>query len=719
MISFPNREITYVFEDLEGDPNVVSADYSGEFIASYLDGALTTGGKSSVYNGLKRLNRTGEEKVSLEEARNSVGEWIGVFEKAGDQSTYIVAADPFGYQPVFYRQVTLPGGRTALLASNSFRSICSRAKALGATNRIAWDVFFSLIGTAHAWSITMQSHQTLEATTSVLVPGEEIVVSDGAWTIRKSDFFEPGDEDYHALVKRGVMKAVSQLTAASRMPVDQKKIFLSGGRDSRMAIALLAAAGVVNDYTVSSVNPATWTPASARPGLYRDLYVANAIRESFGMNWAPHQPATNIPLSFQDSLEFWQSNRSHKNFRFRAPQSLMVADYISTEIRGAAGETFRGFQAVKTLKSYNRFGASASTLEQDIQLLTEELFGQGVLTGDSLSMAKLAVSKSLEKTGGTNIIDALHRRYSVYRNRSHFGHVKASMATGQIPILPLSQPEFVKAAALLSEDDRYENVMAFDIIELAYPDLNTLEFDSGAYPRTARFKGSSSCRWEVREDGPGLDAYRENEAYGAQLRSDAIRKVRKPASFDQRFAAQNRIKELLLDLTAVSEGDKWLPYALQVKLFQLIEGRRLNPLTLLSKLETAWEVFGEAGNFPAIEVIDSNAFQGRVPVVQVNNAPRMNAAGQPAFRVDLKLAGNSVGFQVVAGGGLRKPVTYNARLLTDSGVIATLSAGLSGAGMFKDLQEGMKYRIQFFAYYEGETMVPFKFFSRYFEISTN
>lgn len=716
MLSFPNREITYVFDDVKSDSSIVDLAKSGDFVAIYLDGVLTTRGKSSVSNGLKRLSATEEESISIDDARDSVGEWIGVFEKVGDPSTYVVAADPFGYQPVFYRQITLPGGRTAFLVSNSFRSICARAKALGATNWISWDVFFSLIGTSHAWSITMQSHQTLEASTFVLLPGEEIVVAEDSWAIKNTNFFDPGAEDYHTLVQQGVAKAVSQLKAASNIPVDQKNIYLSGGRDSRMAIALLAAAGVVTEYSVSTVNPATWTPASARPGLYRDLFVANTIRESFGMNWTAHRPATNIPLSFQNSLEFWQSNRSHKNFRFRAQQGLVVSNHISSEIRGAAGETFRGFQAVKTLKSYTQFGASGSTREHDIHLLTEELFGQGILTGDSLSLAKASVNNSLAKTGGENIIDALHRRYSVYRNRSHFGHVKASMATGQIPILPLSQPEFVKAASLLSEDERYENAMAFDILELAYPDLNTLEFDSGAYPQTTRFESSSNHRWEVHEAGAGIDAYRENEDAGASLRSKAVGQTKRPAPFDPRFAAQNRIKELFINLSAVPEGNKWLPYALQVKLFQLIEGRRLNPLTLLSKLETTWEVFGENRSYPAVIVKDSREFQDKVPVILVQDPPLSVVDGQPSFRVDLQVERNSVSFQVVARGCLRKPLTYYARLLADADTISSLAAGASGSGEFSDLRPRVKYRIQFFAYYEGEKMVPFKFFSRYFQV---
>ena len=716
MPNFPNKEITYIFEDVRNDSIYPSASSYGEFIASYLDGMLTTENLSSVFSGLKRLSQDGDERITIAEARASVGEWMGIFEGVGDSGAYLVAADPFGYQPVFYREANLPGGGRALLVSNSFRSICAQAKSLGAKNQLEWGEFFSLIGTPHAWSITMQSHQTLEASTFVLLPGEEIEVSGTSWAVKNTDFFDAGDGDYQTLLERGIAKSVSQLRAATRMPVDQRKIFLSGGRDSRMAISLLAAAGVVNDYSVSTVNPATWTPASARPGLYRDLFVANTIREAFGMDWSDHQPAIRVPLVFQESLEFWQSNRSHKNFRFKAPQSLTVSNCISSEIRGAAGETFRGFQAVKTLKSYRRFGADPNTFEQDVTILSDELFGDGLLTGESLALAKDAISVSLEKTGGDNIIDALHRRYSVYRNRSHFGHVKASMSTGQIPILPLSQPEFVRAATLLTEQERYDNLMAFDIIETAFPDLNTLEYDSGAYPASQRFESSSKKRWNVVEKGSGIEAYREKEEEGALLRAEALRDAKKVPPFDPRFVSQNQLKELFIDLSQTPGGSEWLPYPLQVKFFQSIESRRLNPLTLLSKFETAKEAFGEEGNYPAIVVKQSPRFHDRVPVLRANEDLLPEAVEQPAFRVDLQVEENRVEFQVVAKGRLRRPLNYHARLLSEAGAIAKIDLGSSGKGQFPELHPGEKYRIQFFSYYENEKMVPFKFFSRFFQL---
>ena len=716
MPHFPNREITYIFEDVRTDQTNSSTYFSGEFVASYLDGMITTEKISSVFSGLKRLSQDGDERVTIADARASVGEWMGIFERADNSGEYLVAADPFGYQPVFYREASLPGGRRALLVSNSFRSICARAAALGAKNQLEWGEFFSLIGTQHAWSITMQSHQTLESSTFVLLPGEEIKVSGTSWSVKRTDFFDAGDSDYQTLLEQGIAKSVSQLRAATSMPVDQKKIFLSGGRDSRMAISLLAAAGVVNDYSVSTVNPATWTPASARPGLYRDLFVANTIRESFGMDWSDHQPATNVPLVFQESLELWQSNRSHKNFRFRAPQSVMVSNSISSEIRGAAGETFRGFQAVKSLKSYPRFGAESDTREQDVTILSDELFGDGVLTGESLALAKHAISASLEKTGGANIIDALHRRYSVYRNRCHFGHVKASMNTGQIPILPLSQPEFVKAATLLTEQERYDNVMAFDIIESAFPDLNTLEYDSGAYPDSPRFESSSSKRWNVVDRGLGIEVYREKEEEGALLRAEALRAAKKNAPFDPRFVAQNQLKELFIDLSQTPGGSEWLSYPLQIKFFQLIESRRLNPLTLLSKFETAKEAFGEGGNYPAIVVVQSPYLRDRVPVLRAREDLLPETIEHTAFRVDLQVEEDRVEFQVVTKGKIRQPINYYARLLSEAGSVAKINLGSSGSGEFRELHSGEKYRIQFFSYYENEKMVPFKFFSRYFEV---
>lgn len=718
MVSFPDREITYVFEGVElGErtPEVAS----DSLVASYIDGLLTTSKVSRVFDGQYYLPGEGAGAINLTDARNSTGEWFGIFDSVNGQDVMVVAGDPFGYQPIFYRQVLRSGGDSALLVSNSFRAICSSAQRLGATNRIHWGEFYSLIGTTHAWSITMQSHQTVESSTRVLLPGQEIIISGGKGALTTSKFFEPGEESYESLVERGVTSAVEQLKSASLMDVDQKRIFLSGGRDSRMAISLLVAAGVVDKYSVNTVNPATWTPASARPGLYRDLYVSNAIREFYGMNWTEPQDMSSVPLSFEQSLEFWQSNRSHRNFRFRAPQALSVSRGSSTEIRGAAGETFRGFQAVKTLNSYGRFGATAESKQDDINMLTSDLFENALLEGEAQSLAKEAVAESLANTGGEDIIESLHRRYSVYRNRNHFGHVRASMATGQIPIFPLSQPEFVQAASLLSEKERYENVMAFDIIEWAAPELNSLEYDSGGYPKTSRFRTKSNNEWSVKDSGRGIDLYYSNEEAARRLRSDAIQSRGKMTPFDARFEAQNRVKELLLDLTHDAEGAANLPYSLQVRIFQMIEGRKLNPLTLVSKLETAREAFGEGSNYRMVVVKRAGTFVDSLPVVRSTVAHLPNKVSQPSFRIGLEVGEDRVRFQITSRGHLRSTLTYVARLLNEGGQVSKVDVGPSGEGTFSGLRSDEDYRIQVFAYYKGRTMVPFKFFSRYFSVNGN
>ena len=715
MVSFPNREITYVFQGVDYGGSIPEPAPDG-LAATYIEGLLTTTGVSAIFDGQHHLDSESEETVELADARESTGEWLGIFESKNGKGDVVVAADPFGYQPVFYRQVNRPNGEPTLLVSNSFRSICSCARGLGATNRIHWGEFFSLIGTSHAWSITMQSHQTVESSTKVLLPRQEIFISETRWSLTTSSFFEPGADSYETLLDRGVSKAVKQLRAASQMEVDQKRIYLSGGRDSRMAIALLVAAGVVGQYSVSSVNPATWTPASARPGLYRDLFVANAVREFYGMDWSPPQSSAVVPMTFEQSLEFWQSNRSHKNFRFRAPRTLFVSRGSSTEIRGAAGETFRGFQAVKTLRSYGRFGATPESKLSDIGLLTSDLFDGGLLAGEQLALAKEAVTESLTTVGGADILDALHRRYSVYRNRSHFGHVRASMATGQIPVFPLSQPEFVQAASLITESERYDNLIAFDIIESAAPELNSLEFDSGGYPATPRFSTNSDQKWTVKSSGRGIDLFNANEEDAKRLRAETLSNGPKAPLFDARFESQNRIKELLLDLNQTPDGAANLPYSLQVAMFQLVESRKLNPLTLLSKLETTWEALGEGHTPNTIVVKKSGPFIDSLPMVRVAGEQLTQTSSLPSFKISLKLDGNTVSFQISARGLLRKTMTYVARLLNEDGPVSKVAIGPSGEGSFGGLVAQEKYRIQVFAYYENETMVPFKFFSRYFSI---
>ena len=702
------RELVYVFFDtVEGGTWTDSS--SADYRASYIEGVLVSESAVITSDGRVRL----ENGITLEEARQSSGEWIGVFKSATKTSDLRIAADPLGYQPIFYRQVVLPRGGAALLVANSFRAICGQARAMGAKMALNRSAIATVLGTDHAWATTMQSQFSFEASTKILLPTQEIQISGGKWSISQCSLFDGGGLGYRELLERGIEKSINQLKCATQMDVAQRRINLSGGRDSRMAVALLAAAGVVEDYVVTTVNPETWVPASARPGLFRDLVVSNTIREHFGLKWAPPMEMERTQLDFEHSLDFWQSFRSQKNYRFKAARYLESQLQPNIEIRGAAGETFRGFDAVKTLKAYPILENTPDSFDNDVRRVVKGLYGDSFLSEDFEQDAEDAVREELNCLGGATITEALHRRYAVYRNRSHFGHVRASMSLGQIPILPLSQPEFVQAAGYLSEGERYDNMVAFDLIEASYPDLNVLEFDKGGWPNSERFQSTSTRTWAVHDEGPGIREFFNNQRIFRE-QAEMRAKTASSVPFDARFKAINQIKESAL---VIEESQGVLPYSLQVKLLSQIEGKRLNPFTLLGKLRSIQDGLGDFGRYDTIVVENPMDLKDRLSIIDSSYARVNIRAEQPFFRVDLTVGEESARAQVSAIDAVSYPLTYTMHLLTDDGVAQRVEAGPSGFHDFENLKPGVKYRVQVFAYYQGRKSVPFKFFSRFFTVS--
>ena len=703
------REITYIFYGVEaGNTSSVVAEH--RLNSRYLDGLFISGERAIVADGRVR----NAEPVSLLEARDSSGEWLGVFAAGEESDDYRVASDPFGYQLVFYRQVISGGSHEpALIISNSFRALCNQAKKMGDENEPNAGQVAAVLGTDHAWGITMQSDSTFEQETRALLPGQEIVISNGKWEIADFGMFESKRLSYDALLEKGIKKAVAQLRRAVELPVDQRRINLSGGRDSRMAMALMDAAGVTDFFSVTTVNPATWTPAGARPGLYRDLHVSNTIREAYGLKWSDPMDSNRIWLDFEHSLEFWQSYRSHKNFRFRASKFIDGQIGTNIEVRGAAGETFRGFQAVRSLRSYPGFEDTSSSFEHDVDLLCQELYDDRPLSTFYSDAAKAEVRGLLGRLGGETITEALHRRYSIFRNRSHFGHVRASMALGQIPVFPLSQPEFVQAASLLCESERYDNTVAFDLIERTSPDLTTLEFDSGAWPTTPRFIPTSKRTWSVKDSGVGLDEFFEVQSeFQAKLKA---RSGQPGASvFDARFKSLNLIKEILVKL---QDSHSLFPYNSQVKLLQEIEGKRLNPFTILGKLRSIEESLGEFGGHDAVVVEPPKSMRESLELALPNFAQVAVGESQPTFRVNLSTGPGSVDVFVSAYGNVRGPLSYEFLLLRDGKILDKVASGRSGEARFEGLEAGREHRIQVLAYYRRVQMVPFKFYSRYFKLA--
>lgn len=601
------KDICFTFRGIPHRDNEREDRDAGGYKCINLYGILTSPSRNVISDGVEQL----PSDFSLEEAEDSMGEWCGVFYSAKERA-WAVAADPFGYQPVYYRAIKNDEGEESLLVGSTASAVAFEAAQQGATNAVDPIQAQAILGTNHAFGITMQSNHALCEDTRVLLPREVLFVDGNGWSVTKRAAAVE-NSSYQELIERGAQKAIAQLQTAMELPVDQRHINLSGGRDSRLVMALLSAANLAGEFSVTSMNPETWTPASSRPLLRQDLYVAAAIAEEYNMAWSSPFEYEYVPLSFEGSLALWQQFRAGKNFGFKGRKSYYRQLGTNVELRGAGGETFRGFKAVTSLPSYGKWGNTSSTLSQDLGLVVDDVYGAGVLNSEQKEAQKQSLCGLLEDLGETQVEDGLQHRYSIFRNRSHFGHVRESAANGQIPLLILSQPEFYQAGKLLGKRKMREDQIVFDLVELLDSKLNALRFDNGGWPADKAAQVASRFPWQVPEEGPKLDSFFKNEEQALAHRQEAQARVPKLIknlnTFEPNFRAKNEAKELLQDLQSLPNGQECLSGGVLEKLHGQIDQGLTPPTTLVAKLSSIRDAVLPRTKPTVVEVNGSSGFR--------------------------------------------------------------------------------------------------------------
>ncbi|KKO81309.1 hypothetical protein WU87_00945 [Corynebacterium minutissimum] len=703
------HHVCYIFEGLAQEGSGPLFENQASFNLRYLNGIYYSPERWIISEGTTE-QPTG---VPYSEAERSAGEWLGVYTDSLGHG--VIQSDPFGYQPVYYR--FLPQ-QQCLLVSTSLGAITRSAQKRGAAPEPDWIQALAAIGTTHAWAITMQSDQTFEANTKVLLPGQSIQYAGTQWYVSQPALFEP-KESYDELLQRGIQKAIGQLRIASTIPTTQKQINLSGGKDSRMVLALLAETGVIEEFSVTTMNPKTWLPKSSRPLLYKDLYLANYLRKNFSLEWTVPLGQKYVPMDFESAMSEWQSYRSNRNFKLRINRNLYVQQGTNIELRGAAGETFRGFNAVQNLLSTNGFENSESSLIADTRKLVDKLYGSGFVEPDHLDVLSQNLNALFNRLSAKGIQDALHKRYTVFRNGSHFGHARHSLSHGQIPILPLSQPEFVQAAQMLPYDQMHNGKVAFDIIESLRPELNEINFDGGFWDEALLPAVRRKNQVSFAEDSQNLEQFfkLDQEAIESRLAAKAAFEEDSHGSpvYEPRVEILNRIKQTLFQLGdfGASASRHFNRYRLNI--LQGLESRKLTPGPTLGKLDSMLEAL--TGKEAAAEIVLNSTssasiehFRGRI---DLSDFQLTTTTLHPKFQVPVQTSDNQVKADVRVSGTLHRPLEFKFTLLENDRPIAETEYSASQSATFSRPTADSRVRVRVFARYASAPQVIFKFYSRY------
>lgn len=504
MISEPFNQPQYV--SFQTDAKLVSKESTirtnelNGFSVTHLSGLLI--GSKGVF--LKDFNEPLECELTLFDVKYSYGEWASVAKRERiAEDDYIIFSDSYGYCPVFYSLIP----EKYLIISDTFHGIISALEENDITRTLDVRNYVTAISTQIAHFQNAFSHNTMSSEVKILLPGQYLHVTNQSVALMNWQDHDD-QKSYELNIRNAVELASIALRALNDLPEISKRITLSGGVDSRVALALLKHAGVEKEFNIFSMDPRTWTSPGTSRVIKRDVVIANLIREKCGMSWWRPGDRSMISLDFMESLRAFQSYRSNYAFTFKPASTHTIHSNTMLTIRGGGGEILRSTSGGRAMS--NKFNLEnrrpSDSASEEAKWLAETYTKNTLITDRFRELMKSSIIESYEFSRGENFEERMNSFYFNYRNRSHFGHARHSNTSNDMPLQLLSNPYFLEASRKITFKERSEGLLVEDIFELAAPELLAFPFEDQLWTeRLAR----DPLEVDLESDG-WIESYDEN-----------------------------------------------------------------------------------------------------------------------------------------------------------------------------------------------------------------
>ncbi len=486
--------------------------------------------------------------ASLAEASRWSGQWWGVFRGADD--AIAVATDYFGLCELFYSIVPQPDGRRTVLASDSFRGILAARRAHGWTNRLREDILLPTLVSHHNQFATRWSSATIAEDIAVVPQGSFLLCRrEGVAVVPHSRASAPRSLEAarDAAIESGT--AMVRQAIATGLPVH---LSLSGGKDSRVALSMLLAAGLERDVTIFTYSGASLTAGASKEILDRDAQLAAVMVARYGLDWRPGSERAWRTTGRRAHLHRWQTYRSGSSFEIDEDVGMMTSR-PSIDVQGMGGELTRSYLGQTFAKNYPAWWSAAKKTPTSVREDAESLFPlvcrAELLDPELFAAARSAFVDSLDLDVDGDVIDHIDASYRHYRNRSHSGSVSYARSAGSAPVFPLATAEIDDYTRLLAAEDSLTGAdgrVLFELIEATTPDLNVLEFMSPPWPSHFVSRGDAGSWASVDPSVANERHAQESVRVGANGEADP----------EPGFTFDGRLREnaALLQAAGVSEG---------------------------------------------------------------------------------------------------------------------------------------------------------------------
>lgn len=305
---------------------------------------------------------------------------------------------------------------------------------------------------------------------------EEIYQKSGKIYINKNqslvDMFDFSSGNYESLLDDFCEKSINnmQIVFASEC-FKQHILDLSGGKDSRLCLALLLNTGHNNKISILTND----VPKSD------DLTISAGITNLLNLQYITNWNSNFHPQSLDEGFNLWRSyffgNYHRMGFAAWSPQGENLQD---VRISGASGGIYRSTWSTSTFfqKALDRNNNLKDVLHDVIRLTAIS----GRYQQQDLDEVLEALYSEFCEIPGKNIEEKIDNHYLFHRNRSHFGLRGFSFYNECLTLTPLLSIQLFKASRLLTQDERQNYKIFYDLYKKLAPFLLSIRFDRDNNP---------------------------------------------------------------------------------------------------------------------------------------------------------------------------------------------------------------------------------------------
>ena len=531
------------------------------------------------------------DSITAWEMSKSVGEWVGVAEmNRSEGNRYLVFADSYGYASLFYSLI--PGQR--LIISDSFNGVAGELSARGYSCRLNIDNYVATVASWRSQFASPRPNVTMANEIGLLPMDKALLVdSSGVIEIPRSSIGGLGMElGYEDLLIQGNKFIENVITEVGNLSDVPKGLLLSGGVDSRLVFSLMLKAGMKDVFELRTSDPRDYSNPYTRRVYERDVQIANEIRECYAMKWMEKGDSHVIPISFRESLLAHQSHHSNFAYNFNPSSRIGLLDKPTITLRGGGGEILRststGWGVEAAVKKERQ--TEGSTVDRQFSWWYMEHSNWSNIFDERISEY---IQDGFRGLTGGSLVEKLNAYYLHTRNRSHFGHARASRSRNEIPLQFLSNVYYLEASRKISFQDKADGQMVADIFSMTTPALLNFPFESADWH--ARL-ASSRAKLEVGDKNAWMAEFDRLKENKKNIKTSSVWKpgVRGEISdYDVEAACNSYLKASFQLLEEVTNEEGLESFHQQV--WSGLRSGRLKVRQVVSKVASAVDVF-----FPSV-----------------------------------------------------------------------------------------------------------------------